>query len=92
MAVLALAVNHGDSDSTGSIAGSLLGLLHGVSGIPKEWLDQLELRDVIERVGRDLWSHFGPEERGPCSGPGRLSAGVKPWTQISRGRARKGCR
>jgi len=62
-------VNHGgDSDSTGSIAGNLLGLLHGRSGIPAEWLDQLELRDVIERVGENLWAHLGPEERGPCDG------------------------
>jgi hypothetical protein len=29
-------------------------------------LQQLELRDVIERMARDLWSHFGPEEREPC--------------------------
>jgi ADP-ribosylglycohydrolase len=62
-----LAVNHGgDSDSTGSIAGNLLGLIHGRRGIPQEWLAHLELRDVIERVARDLWAHFGPEERGPC--------------------------
>ena len=62
-----LAVNHGgDSDSTGSIAGNLLGIIHGKDGIPAEWLEMLELRDVIERVGRDLWAHFGPEERGPC--------------------------
>ena len=65
-----LAVNpSGDSDSTGSIAGNLLGLIHGRSGIPADWLQQLELRDVIERVGRDLWSHFGPEERGLCRDP-----------------------
>jgi ADP-ribosylglycohydrolase len=62
-----LAVNHGgDSDSTGAIAGNLLGLIHGKRGIPDEWLERLELRDVIERVGRDLWSHFGAEERGTC--------------------------
>ena len=64
---LLLAVNHGgDSDSTGSIAGNLLGLIHGRNGIPEEWLQQLELRDVIERIAQDPWSHFGPEERGPC--------------------------
>jgi ADP-ribosylglycohydrolase len=66
-----LAVNHGgDSDSTGSIAGNLLGLIHGVRGIPADWLEGLELRDVIERVGRDLWAHFGPEERRPCKDTG----------------------
>jgi ADP-ribosyl-[dinitrogen reductase] hydrolase len=52
-----LAVNHsGDSDSTGSIAGNLLGAALGVSAIPKEWLDELELREVIETVARDLWA------------------------------------
>ena len=50
-----MAVNiTGDSDSTGAIAGNLLGALHGMSAIPKRWLIPLELRDVIETVARDL--------------------------------------
>jgi ADP-ribosylglycohydrolase len=50
-----LAVNHdGDSDSTGSIAGNLLGAWHGLSAIPAEWLEPLELRDVIVEVADDL--------------------------------------
>ena len=50
-----MAVNHeGDSDSTGLIAGHLLGAIHGVSSIPQRWLDPLELRDVIEEVADDL--------------------------------------
>jgi ADP-ribosylglycohydrolase len=50
-----LAVNHdGDSDSTGSIAGNLLGALHGVESIPARWLETLELRGVIEEVADDL--------------------------------------
>jgi ADP-ribosylglycohydrolase len=50
-----LAVNiDGDSDSTGSIAGNLLGAIHGVQGIPARWLEQLELRDVIEEIAGDL--------------------------------------
>lgn len=62
-----LAVNHGgDSDSTGSIAGNLLGLVQGEAGIPKRWLDRLELRDVIARVADDLWGHFGPERSAEC--------------------------
>ena len=52
-----LAVNHaGDSDSTGAIAGSLLGLVHGIQAIPERWLEALELRTVIEEVASDLWS------------------------------------
>ncbi len=50
-----LAVNHGgDSDSTGSITGNLLGLVHGVEAIPAEWLEPLELREVITEIADDL--------------------------------------
>ena len=50
-----LAVNHGgDSDSTGSMAGQLLGAIHGVESIPASWLAPLELRDVIAAVADDL--------------------------------------
>ncbi|MDO8789248.1 MAG: ADP-ribosylglycohydrolase family protein [Sulfuritalea sp.] len=50
-----LAVNHdGDSDSTGLIAGHLLGAIHGASGIPQRWLGPLELRTVLEDVADDL--------------------------------------
>jgi ADP-ribosylglycohydrolase len=51
-----MAVNHdGDSDSTGSIAGNLLGTLLGVQAIPQEWLEPLELRDVITELAEDLY-------------------------------------
>ncbi len=50
-----MAVNHdGDSDSTGLIAGHLLGATLGVSEIPARWLAPLELRDVIEEMADDL--------------------------------------
>ena len=50
-----LAVNHsGDSDSTGSLAGNLLGAQMGIGSIPPSWLERLELRDVIERLAIDL--------------------------------------
>ncbi|TVQ95252.1 MAG: ADP-ribosylglycohydrolase family protein [Chromatiaceae bacterium] len=52
-----LAVNHdGDSDSTGSITGNLLGARHGVKAIPSEWLEALELREVIATVAEDLYA------------------------------------
>jgi len=54
-----LAVNHGgDSDSTGAIAGNLLGALLGVHAIPKPWLEALELRDEISAVADDLLTRF----------------------------------
>jgi len=52
-----LAVNHdGDSDSTGAIVGNLLGAMHGVRAIPGEWLEPLELREVITELAEDLYS------------------------------------
>jgi len=57
---LLLAVNHsGDSDSTGAICGNILGAIHGTAAIPAEWLAELELRDVIERVTGDAIAEFG---------------------------------
>ncbi|MCC6216995.1 MAG: ADP-ribosylglycohydrolase family protein [Polyangiaceae bacterium] len=50
-----LAVNHsGDSDSTGSMTGQLLGLTLGLAAIPERWLARVELRDVIETLAADL--------------------------------------
>ena len=50
-----LAVNHsGDSDSTGSITGNLLGASAGVEVIPERWLAPLELRSAIEALADDL--------------------------------------
>lgn len=49
------AVNHpGDSDSTGAIAGYIIGAANGVESIPKEWLEHLELRDLIEKQAEEL--------------------------------------
>lgn len=50
-----LAVNHGgDSDSTGSMAGQLLGAMYGASAIPTSWRTPLELGAVIDAVAYDL--------------------------------------
>jgi len=44
-------VNHsGDSDSTGAITGNILGAYLGLSSIPEEWAQRLEIREVIERI------------------------------------------
>ena len=47
-AAVGLAVNHsGDSDSTGSIAGNILGAFYGEACLPAAWLERLEAPDVI---------------------------------------------
>ncbi|MFJ9136266.1 ADP-ribosylglycohydrolase family protein [Streptomyces sp. NPDC102256] len=52
---LLLSVNHsGDSDSTGSLCGNLLGALHGDHGLPHAWLEQVEGRATITLLADDL--------------------------------------
>lgn len=58
---LRLAVNHsGDSDSTGSICGNLLGARHGTAALPGHWQAEVELRRVIIQVAADAALEFGP--------------------------------
>lgn len=59
-----LAVNHsGDSDSTGAMTGNILGALLGKHGIPLRWLQELELRYVIEEIAQDLLNRIVYEEK-----------------------------
>ncbi|MEA5363713.1 ADP-ribosylglycohydrolase family protein [Amycolatopsis sp., V23-08] len=52
---LRLAVTHsGDSDSTGSICGNLLGAWHGEDVLPWDWLSQVEGRATIARLADDF--------------------------------------
>lgn len=55
---LRMAVNHdGDSDTTGSLVGQLLGAKYGLEAIPNRWLEGLELREVLTVVATDLSEH-----------------------------------
>ncbi|MFI1969620.1 ADP-ribosylglycohydrolase [Streptomyces cinnamoneus] len=52
---LLLAVNHGgDSDSTGSICGNILGALHGETVLPPGWVVELEGRSTILELADDF--------------------------------------
>jgi ADP-ribosylglycohydrolase len=67
---LLLAVNHsGDSDSTGSICGNLLGAWHGETALPQEWIAGLEGRETILQLADDLVTECldggRPHGRGP---------------------------
>ena len=64
------AVNHnGDSDSTGAVTGNILGAFLGVDAIPDHYLENLELRDIIEEVAEDLYSDCQMEEYGDYYDP-----------------------
>ena len=48
-------VNHdGDSDSTGAVTGNIIGAYLGYNAIPTYYIDNLELKDIIEEVSQDL--------------------------------------
>jgi ADP-ribosylglycohydrolase len=52
---LLLAVNHsGDSDSTGSICGNLLGVQHGETALPPAWVVELEGRATLLELADDF--------------------------------------
>ncbi|MEA5359821.1 ADP-ribosylglycohydrolase family protein [Amycolatopsis sp., V23-08] len=59
---LLAAVNHsGDSDSTGSVCGNLVGAMYGEEALRRSWLDQLELRDVMVELADDALTEFGAD-------------------------------
>lgn len=51
-----LAVNHsGDSDSTGSITGNILGLINGYESIPLKWRRNLVGQEIVKEVAEDIF-------------------------------------
>lgn len=57
------AVNHdGDSDSTGAIAGNIIGAILGYSAIPKHYLDTLEIEPVLVSIADDLCADISIRE------------------------------
>ena len=52
---LIASVNHGgDSDSTGAVAGNIMGAICGYDSIGEKWKAELELKDVILEIADDL--------------------------------------
>ena len=48
-------MNHsGDSDSTGAIAGNILGARLGSGALPREWIDPLDVLEGIELMALQL--------------------------------------
>lgn len=48
--VLAAVNLGGDTDTTAAVAGSMAGILYGYEAIPEEWREQLQGKNIIERV------------------------------------------
>jgi len=64
---LIAAVNHsGDSDSTGSLTGNILGAYAGYDKIPASMLENLELYDVIKIITEDLYALCATEGNDAC--------------------------
>lgn len=59
---LIASVNHdGDSDSTGAVAGNIMGAIVGYDAIAEKWKNNLELKDLILKISDDLCSDSSPE-------------------------------
>ncbi|SDC97978.1 ADP-ribosylglycohydrolase family protein [Actinokineospora iranica] len=53
------AVNHsGRSALTGALAGALLGARTGIPGLPRAWVDQLDLRHLVETLATDAYRRY----------------------------------
>ncbi|WP_029536139.1 ADP-ribosylglycohydrolase family protein [Saccharopolyspora spinosa] len=71
-----VAVNQSsDSAVTGALAGQLAGAIYGPSGIPAQWVGELELREIIEILCADATEAFAPPP--PPQWAQRYSGGVR---------------
>ena len=56
-------VNHsGDSDSTGSVTGNIIGAILGYNAIPSYYKENLELLRLIEEIATDLSTDILPSK------------------------------
>ncbi|GGP00152.1 ADP-ribosylglycohydrolase family protein [Wenjunlia tyrosinilytica] len=79
---LLLAVNHsGDSDSTGSICGNLLGTLHGETALPPNWVAEIEGRGTILQLADDFAMEMTQSTalHGPAVEASEMDGG--PWLE-----------
>ena len=75
---IALAVNHsGDSDSTGSIAGNILGAYYGEECLPADWLEALEAPRRHPRHGRHAGGRYN-RLRDTLLQASQTSSGIRP--------------
>lgn len=48
----------GDTDTTGSIAAGLFGAMYGMDNIPKNFTDNLEYKDELINIGKNLYKKY----------------------------------
>ena len=46
--ILSCDTGEGHNSAAAAVAGALAGIVYGIDGIPREWLEQLRGKDVIE--------------------------------------------
>ncbi len=74
---LRASVNHsGDSDSTGSICGQLLGAAHGPEAVPEAWLARVDAMALVEIVAADVVLELTDPPRRAPRVPADLPDGV----------------
>ncbi|MDP8125146.1 ADP-ribosylglycohydrolase family protein [Pasteurella atlantica] len=57
------AVNLGeDTDTIGAITGSLAGLYYGLDSIPKEWIDDLQNKALIDEICDQFYAKYKPKK------------------------------
>lgn len=69
-AIITAANNSGDSDGIASITGNIVGAYLGISSIPKEYLEKIELYDTIVEVADDLLKSYENTEEWHLRYPG----------------------
>lgn len=51
-------LHSGDTDTTGSIAAGLYGILYGINTVPKNFTKNLEYIDILEDIGKKLYKMY----------------------------------
>ena len=62
--VLAAVNITGDSDSTGCIAGHILGILNGEKAIPEKWRKNLREYNIVSQIANDIHTRFEENSAG----------------------------
>ena len=52
-------INHdGDSNTTGNITGSIVGAFLGIKFLPREWVNKIESKNMLDQISSDLFQKY----------------------------------